>query len=829
MTLRRWNLPVLGLALLLPLGLAAQQGPAARQTGPGVVSGVVVAEEGGAPIASASVAVRRMADSVVVGGKITDRQGRFRVDALPAGSYLVEVTGVGRATVRRRGVELTAAAPATDLGTIQLAAAAVQIGGVTARGTAPPMRIASDRTIYTLRDMPVVAGGVATDVLRTVPEIEVDVDGKITAMGSSPAVHLNGRPAPMQGEALTAFLQNLPADRIDRVEFIPNPSARYEAEGQGGILNIVLREDANLGLSGTVSANAGTKGQQGGSVRLNYQEGRFTFFGGTSLSRSRSASDSYDLRTNLLATPVSLIEQQSNNTSSSMYGGLDVTAEWKLSPRATVWSGLRGNRSGGESDGLSRLLHMNESESPTQRYDRVTGSERSYLSGHGSLGFRNVVQAARNEQSMELRFTRNGSDNLNESERLERALVTGELLGLPAIGIHNDVEQVDDEISFNLDVSRPWGEMGRIDVGYRGSRRVQENDQVIDNFTGASTASDSTILRGFEHQELFNSLYLTVDRKIGRMGIQLGARAERADTRFTLPREEESHENDYTSLFPSASLSYDLGGGRQVRASYSKRVQRPPAFYLNPINTSTDPLNAFIGNPGLKPSYTHSFTFEASSNTSFGSVRVAPYYRRMTDVWDQLRTVDQSGASTVSIFNLRSSKTMGSNVSLSLRQLGPFSGLLAFQGFRSESDAGNISDRYSRDQLSWSANGNITTRLQPTLTVQTSGFYNPERSLPQGTLSSFFYLTMSARKQILNNKASISLSVVDPFDTYQQRLITTDVSHLQTSRSNFSMRRATLSVSYNFGRPPQSSRRSGGEGEMAPQEPVGGGGVGGIQ
>lgn len=807
---------------------ATGQTPAVRrpQVGPGVIAGSVVAAEDGSPLASASVAVRRMADSTVVGGKITDRQGRFRVEGLPVGSYMIQVSLVGKGTIVQRDIAITAAATTADVGAVRLAAAAVQLQGIVARGQAPPMRMASDRTIYSLQDMPVAAGGVATDVLRTVPDIEVDVEGKVTAMGASPAVHLNGRPAPMQGEALTAFLQNLPADRIDRIEYIPNPSARYEAEGQGGILNIVLKENVSLGLSGTLTANTGTQGTHGGSGRINYQEGRLTFFGGATGNLGSSEGTSYNLRENRLSLPITFLEQDSRSSNQRMFGAGDATLEWKLSPRATLWSGLRASLNGSEADGDMNVVQMNAIQAPTLRYDRLTASEFYYASGYGSLGYRNVTQAGRDEYSGELRFTRNGNGNENDTRTLARAL-SGELLGEPPLVSLWDTDEREDNVSFQTDLSRPWGETGRVDIGYRGSLREIDNDQVIEDFAGAGADPVRSTLNAFDHRELFNSVYATVDRKIGKAGIQLGLRAERADTRFSLPLRDESFENDYVSLFPSANLSYEVGQGRQLRLSYSKRFNRPPPFFLNPINRSSDPLNQQVGNPHLKPSYTHSVTLESSWNGAFGSFRLAPYYRREIDVWDQLRIVDASGVSTVSMFNLASAETYGSGASLSLRQLGPVSGLISAQGYRQVRDGSNLSNSYSASYLSWSSNANLNARITPTLNAQLSGFYNPERRVPQGTISSFMYLTLGARQQLFDNKIALNLSVVDPFNTYKFRLNTSDTSHTQITRDSFNMRRASLSVSYNFGRPPQSSRRQGG-GDEPPME-MPGGDAGGLR
>src|SRR5687768_862274 len=198
---------VLMAGLLALPALSQAQTPARRPTtGPGVISGTVVAEPDGAPVASATVAVRRMADSVVVGGKITDREGRFRVEGLPAGRYLVEIRSVGRAPRVERDVAVSAEAPQRELGTVRLATAAVRVQGVTAQGQRSAVVVAPDRSIYSVRDMPITQGAMATDALRTIPEVEIDFEDQIRARGGTPAIHIDGRAAPMQGETLTSFL-----------------------------------------------------------------------------------------------------------------------------------------------------------------------------------------------------------------------------------------------------------------------------------------------------------------------------------------------------------------------------------------------------------------------------------------------------------------------------------------------------------------------------------------------------------------------------------------------------------------------------------------------
>jgi hypothetical protein len=805
-------------ALLAPAGAQAQAGRA----GGGAVAGVVQSETG-LPLSKAAVAVRRSSDSTVVGGKITGSDGVFRVDGLAPGEYLVEVSLIGYTPAKRGGVTLTAAAPTADVGAIKLAAAVVMLQGIEGRAERPAMEILPDRTSYSTKDMPVAAGGTATDALRTVPELEVDVDGKVSARGATPKIFINGRPAPMQGEALDNYLQQLPADRIDRIEVIPNPSAKYEAEGMGGIVNIVMKEGVSLGLSGSLSANSGTQGQNGGSARLNYQEGRVTFFGGGSLSMSHQTSTNSDFRENLITTPITYLRQASEFDGSGNFGSLDLTTEFKASQRGTLWVELRGYSYDYGSDGLTAYTHMDESQVTTQRYDRVSNSANNSFSGSASLGYRQVKQPQRQEWSVELRQSLDNSDSGSESSKLLRAL-TGEELGLPPELTRNDGGEDDGNLALQADMTQPWGKTGKVELGYRGSISTTDNDRSLAIFpTDESDVPFSTTASAFDYRENINAGYLTLSGKFGPLGLQGGVRAERADTRFSLPLSGDSYENDYASIFPNANISLEVGDGKQLRLSYSKRVDRPWPWILNPINPSTDPLNRSVGNPFLKPRYTHSVSLDASWAGQHGTLRLSPYYRGTVDSWDQLKTVDEQGVSTVSWFNLSSIASYGTSLNASLRPIGPFSGFMNLSAYREVRDASNLSTDYSGSSMRWSTNTNLTVRATSTLNVQSSISYSPARELPQGRASSSLFSSLGARQQIFGTKASINLSLVDPFDLYHYTFTTHDRTHVQSSKSNYSVRRASLSITYNFGRPPQSNRRSSQpESGAQPQQDTGG-------
>ncbi|HEU4884033.1 MAG TPA: outer membrane beta-barrel family protein, partial [Longimicrobium sp.] len=436
-------------------------------------------------------------------------------------------------------------------------------------------------------------------------------------------------------------------------------------------------------------------------------------------------------------------------------------------------------------------------------------------SGSGGAG-----SGSDHELSVDVEYE--SADGDNWSRVIRRTLdLDGEPDGLPAQLTLDDNDEGEREVQLRADYVRPWGQGGSLEIGYQA--RVQDTDedrvlQVFDNDQVIQAPTEST-LTGFGYRETFHSLYGTASRTMGKLNAQVGLRAERADTRLTVPETDEEFENGYFSLFPSANLRWDLGGGRDVRLSYSRRVRRPQPGILNPVDRSNDPLNRYVGNPDIDPQYTSSLSLETSWTSTFGTLRFSPYYRKTTDDWTQIKTVDAQGVSTVTWENLASVESYGSSLTASIRPIGGISGNVSVSGSREIRNASNLSTDYSGDAMRWSARGNLSGRITEKLAVQAMGYYTPARDVPQGRISSSLMTHVGLRQTFLKDRATVNLMVTDPFNLYRSSFETRDPTHIQIGRSRWSARSAVLSFSYSFGSPPKD-RRSNDEEEQADEQVI---------
>jgi Outer membrane protein beta-barrel family len=608
---------------------------------------------------------------------------------------------------------------------------------------------------------------------------------------------------------LTNFLSQMPADRVAKVEVMPNPSARNDPEGTGGIVNIIMKDNVDLGLSGNLSANGSTRGSRGFNGRLAYQKGRLTFFGGGSLSFSDNRNDLLDERQNLLASPITIMRQEGETVNGGTFDFFDLTTEYKLSKKTTAW--LTAMRYGGGFTNDASILYglFDTGYALLDQYDRITDGTSDYSTSDYAIGLKHQFVPQRHELTIDLRRSGYGSAGATFVDKMAHEDVAD-----PSLLEHSitDMDSDNRNLTLRADYTRPWGQKGRIETGINLSRREMDDNRLQDVFVAGVALPEAHYASLYDYNENYRSAYLTLGQSFGRLGVQVGVRAELAQTDFTLHSTGEHFDNDYNSVFPNVIVSVDAGKQQTIRLSYSKRIGRPSSSLLNPYTPSSDPLNRQIGNPYLEPSFTHSLSIDYTRNSSKGTLRIAPFYRRSVNGWESIKRVDENGVSTVTYENSRSSEMMGTSVTASIRPVGRLSGSLSGNVYRQVTDATNISAEYSRDGVNWSISGNLAARITPTLNAQMFGSYMPAREIPQGRMSGYAFTSVGLRQQLIRNKATLSLSLNDPFRLYHYTFETRDHSHIQTSRTNTNFRQASLSLTWNFGKPPQqNSRRNGPE------------------
>ncbi|MGZ8468143.1 MAG: TonB-dependent receptor domain-containing protein [Gemmatirosa sp.] len=824
------------LALLAPATLVAQQ-PAAPQraggpggtggpggapraqvpAGPGQISGVALNAATGQAIPSAAVTIRSAADSSLVGGALAKTDGSFRIEGLRPGRYTVRLRALGYTPLLKTAVVVTAESPRVDLGRLLLEAAPTQLSGVQIAAEREEVALAPDRNAYSVKDMPATSGGTAVDVLRNVPAVEVDGDNKVSLRGnSSVVVQINGRVSPMRGEQLGNFLAQLPANLVSKVEVVSNPSAKNDPEGMAGIINIVLKQEADLGTSGAFTLGGGSTRQMNASGNLGHQEGAWTFFSSYGFMRDRRTVEGYSTRSILASAAPGSLDSDIDGVMRPMSHSATLTAEYKASKVNSFSNNLVFNKRGMDRLNGSFYRDVDGAGVVTGRSNQLTDQDQGGMMLDYAATWRRTVQPNKNQLVVEGRVNhgRDANDVLFTRETLSGA---GAAIGTP-VGLETNATAERSTNAFaQLDYTRELRAGTKLETGYKGTFRRQSSDfDVATGSEGGALAPDLGRSNAFEYHEQVNAAYAVLSQNLGKFDVQGGLRLEQADTRFDLRTTSTSYDNDYKSAFPSAIVSYNLDPQRQLKASYSKRINRPFVQQLNPFGFREDALNVFEGNPSLQPEYTHSYElgYQQSLPKNLGSLQITPFLRHTVNAVRQIGRVDDAGVLRVSFQNAATSDQYGTDANLTFR-LGKLSGFGGASVFEQQTDAGNLTGAASVRTFGWSARANGTWKVTPALDLQAFTMYRAPMKTEQGRMSRFAMTNLAVRQKLRGDKATATLRVMDPFGTMGWQMRASDGRVIQLMDRRFGARGAFLSFNYSFGQAPRIRPRQ--QEESVPQ------------
>jgi len=773
----------------------------------GDIHGRVVSAASNTPVAMATVSVRDSTRAAPLAQTTTDADGVFRVQGLPPGRYRVRIVAIGYAPRELPSIEIGATASSVDVGAVTLIAAPIVLPSVVVRGQQQQVELAPDRSTYVVRDMPTTRGGTALDVLRNVPAVDVDIDNVVSLRGNTDVVvQLNGRPSPLKPAQLGNFLAQLPADLVDKVEVISNPSARENPEGVSGIINIVLKEKPDEDRSGGLMIGGGTTGHADVGGNLGVERGPLTVFGSYGFLRDNRLRRDTIFRENLFLDPRTYLEEAGLRTQVPLAHTLTGSLGYQLGEHDELSADVNySTRSEAES---YKLLYrdLDSSRALTGLSDRLTRGTNHEFNLEGAIAYTHAFAAKGHKLSSELRI-----DRSQEGGPTRIAARTLALDGTPsdtsALETQTGWERPR-EGELKVDYVRPLSRLLRLETGYRGSvLRIHTTlwTQVFDT-AQAAYRPDSTRISNFTYEQLVHAAYGMLDAQVGRFVLQGGVRIEHATTQFHLRTSNLTYDNPYNSVFPSALIAYNIDDAHQVKLSFSTRIRRPDdTDLLDPTPHYLDPLNISRGNPYLQPEYIRALELGLQRTAGRMTVQLTPFFRHTLDAVRTLRTLDSSGVMTRTFANVATSDAYGTDATLALSG-GRLSGFASASAFRQVSNAANLGPGLSARTYGWTARTNASFRVSSTFDVQTLLSYQAPMTVEQGRIAGRTRFTLAARKKLNNDRMSVTLRVIDPFNTSRESSTTIDPRFYQVSDRRRAIRGLLLSINWMFGRPQHHGR-----------------------
>ena len=767
------------------------------------IRGKVVEAKSEQPVPRASVSVRVKGSTTILTGAIANPDGTFRLQGLRPGSYTLRTTYIGFAPSIQE-VTITPATPAVSLGSIAISRVAVELSAVNVAEERATVTVEPDRNSYRAKEVAPAAAN-ASEVLDAVPSVQVDGDGKVSLRGNeNVAVQINGRPTPMRGTQLASYLKTLPANTIERIEVVPNPSAKYDPEGMAGIINIVLKQNIDLGLSAGLNTAVSQPDRYFGSGNLGYQSGKFSSF--TTLGFNRDTRDiigindreRYDATRALTSISGEDIDSKPHNAGQN----LNATVDYQLTKRDVLSNALTLNRRSSRDQSMNGFTELNASGALLDRYFRPKSAEVEGWMFDYNLALKRTFEARKHELSVEMRFNRSKDD---DEQTLWREAATG---GTPRTeGEHQVTDAASRQLTGQIDYVKTFKPRTKLESGYKGTARRLDRDLFVEkDALGDGNWIASPLSNAFEFDESVHAVYGVVSQGVGKFDLQAGLRGENASRDFSLTSTGQSYPYKYNSLFPSGIVLYNATTTTQLKASYSRRIRRPGTQELNPFISYFDVRNVFIGNPGLAPEYTNAYELGVTRNGKLGMVQLSPFYRQTSNIIrvdiNPTDTIDGREVTSVSFQNLANSNSWGADLNGSLRMGTKFNGFAGFNLFKMVTDGGSTS-AVGSSAVTWSGRVNGSTEITKTLIFQGSYFYRAPMKIEKGRFEQTHMANLSLRKKLDGDKATVTLRVNDPFNTGAFRVRAGDDNVVQITERNFNSRMMWLAFQYNYGRPPR--------------------------
>lgn len=789
-----------------------------------------VLDEQNTPVPYASISFVNSQNPTYNDAVLTDENGKYTIELVP-GTYKITIEAIDASQITfTQNINKGNLAP-FKIKREYNNPSTKDIQTVTITATKKPYKVELDKKTYDVSSDLVSKGGSLQDVLQNVPSVEVDIDGSVSMRGSSNVRFLvNGKPSSMLGiDDGANALQAIPADQIERIEVITNPSSKFEAAGTSGILNIILKKTKKTGFNGSIIGGIGYLPQSNLNANLSWRKGNLTWFinGGGSYRESKGTSRNNNYYKDL-RQPNQLLKSLQNGERNNAMDFYNATAGlvYNLGKYTSVnLSGTVRSFEGTEDAHTYFNYTYNSTSLPTPYMQRQSHGTNKNLSWQADAGLDHQFSEADN-LSVSLSYQTNNTSAFTTIDQETNNIFDKKFIAdalspsMSYLASNNSQDSKRKSLIGKIDYEINLGEHSKLEAGYR----IDFNQNKYDNTANEQIGKIGvmTALGKFTNQtsydELFNAFYIQYKSKIGKFGYQIGLRDEISQVKIDYQNLEDGKIIDqktkaYNNLFPSIYLSYELAKNNQILLNYSRRIDRPRAFFMVPYFSLTDDQNLFLGNLDLNPSYVNSFELGYSIQKRKFTINPTLYFNHKTDDDKMLvyRADERTNIFYTNPINLGSNTRYGLDLNATV-DLFPWWKLMAsidLFGYRTTGHTtyqvldkdGNTITREANFEGKGFSNRmrlNSTFRIDKTLSVQLQGFYRGGQKTDFQDRKAMYALNLGASKTIWNGNGTIAFNIQDIFNTRNRTIHTFSETATRESYMQWQPRQISLSLSYRF-------------------------------
>lgn len=810
----------------LLLNLIAFTGIAQQNRKPITISGKVVDSDSGQPLEYATFVLQNADDPTQITGGITDTSGNFKVDAKP-GTYNISVEYISYKTYVLKGQTYNSS---TDLGVITLSPDVAQLAEVEVVGEKTTVEVRLDKKIYNIGKDITTSGGNVSDALSNIPSVDVDVEGAISLRGNDNVrILINGKPSALAGFGSTDILQQLPADAIEKVEVITSPSARYDAEGTAGILNIVLKKEKTLGINGSINTTIGIPFNARATTNFNIRTEKFNIFNTLGyFHRESPGSGLYDNRYLTDASDYDRILEDRDISRNDDGISVNIGMEYFLTEKSSVTGSFfyRWSDENDLTENDNQRFVDGDLESRTFRSEDQQENDNSY---QFSLNYINKFNDDGHQLTADFQYSYDDEDILTEIQENNTVPDTDLLARENIYEI-----QTQDDILAQIDYVLPMGD-AQFEAGYRGTFEKEMTDYQLDTLNQGSgqfeTNQDLTNI--FTYHENINALYTQYGNKYGKFSMLLGLRLENTELKGSVYSEVDSEalqeiigeevdldfDKNYLGLFPTVNLIYELSETENISLGYNRRINRPRGRFINPFPSRSSRTNVFQGNPDLDPAYANAFDLGYLKRWKKITLTSSVYYQKETSsfefIQEETGEVTSDGIQIIRSLpiNLSSNERIGAEAGIMYNAAKWWQINGSFNIFRFTTEGIFNDVDYGTESTSWFSRFSSKFTLPAKISLQANSFYMGPRQNSQTETKGMFSLDLAMSKDLFNDNATLSLNVRDVFNSRKRQSFTETDTFTSDSELQWRKRQINLSFIYRFNQPKERQRGRQGGGE----------------
>jgi outer membrane receptor protein involved in Fe transport len=731
-------------------------------------------------------------------------EGKFEITTRP-GRFTLRINFLSYASKDIGGIQLNREQMTKDLGVIKLAPDPEILDEVVVQGEKSSMTMTLDKRVFNVGKDLTNAGRSAADLLDNIPSVSVDVEGNVSLRGSQNVrILVDGKPSGLVGISTSDGLRQLQSNMIERVEVVTNPSARYDAEGSAGIINIILKKEKNKGVNGSFTATAGYPENFGASFNINYRRKWTNLFASYGIDYRKNPGGGSTFQTFFPEDTLYYTERELDRVRGGLSNNLRFGSDFYLNDKNTITVAALYRISDDDNDYDTYYKDYDQNLNllfETARFDdEIELDQNSEYSINYTRNFKKKGQ----KFSADLQYRDN--NETEESDINEVTFILEDGSQEPELFQRSLNEEFDRGWLIQADYEHPLGKDGKLEVGFRNSIREIGNDYLVEELNEEGEWENLVgFSNNFNYDENIYASYAMFGNKLNKFSYQLGLRMEITDILTELEQTGEFNDKNYTDFFPSIHLTYGLKNDRSLQGSYSRRIRRPWFRSLNPFSSFSDARNIRTGNPDLDPTYTDSYELGVLQNWEKASFYFAICYRYSTGVVSYITSIED-GITFVRPENVGVKDDIGLEVTYSKE----FNSWLRLNGtanfYHADYDAESDGQDLSTKTTTFFTRVMSQMKIKKEWDFQTTLNYRAPQEVPQGRRKSYFVVDLGLSRDIMKGNGTLMLSVRDLFNTRKWRYETVTPNYISDGDFQWRSRTAVLSFNYRLNQKKRGQR-----------------------